>query len=314
MEQFGNFNGAPVKRIRIANDLRLASLSHPLVLGFDCFDSYPLHSQSFGIVAGRHANRIKNGQLPLAGELWQLDQNENGTTHLHGGSEGTGNRVWDVVSSTDTSVHLRIVCKHGEMGYPGNLTIDCLISIAEPSTLVYELSAITDATTVCNLAAHSYFNLDGADTIRDHQLDIFADHYLPIDQLGIPTGQVAAVHNTAFDYRKPRALSTTVDAVIDHNFCLHTQPRELSYAASLIANNGVELKVLTTEPGLQFYDGNKVQVGVPGLDGRQYGPYAGLCLEPQRWPNSVYHDNFASAILHPGETYRQHSEFRLTRV
>jgi len=328
METFGSVSGAAVKRIRIGNehlsatilnygavvqDLRLASVSHPLVLGFDDFDSYLQHSLSFGILAGRHANRIKDGLLPLEGKQWQLDCNEADKTHLHGGSEGTGSRIWDVVAVSDASVHLRILCKDGEMGYPGNLTIDCIISIAEPSTLVYDISAVTDATTVCNLAPHSYFNLDGAQSIKDHQLQIVAEHYLPIDQLGIPTGEIASVSDTEFDFRTPRSPVNNSGNITDHNYCLHNQPRALSHAATLTSSNRLALEVFTTEPGLQFYDGNKVQVSVPGLDGQLYGAYAGLCLEPQRWPNSMYHDNFAGAVLHPQEQYLQRSEFRLTR-
>ena len=333
MEQFGTLNGTPIKRFRIANehltahilnygavvqDLRLASVAHPLVLGFDHFDDYPLHSQSFGILAGRHANRIKDGHLRLGEDVWQLDRNENDLTPLHGGRAGTGNRVWDVVSSTDTSVHLHILCEHGEMGYPGNLAIDCKISIAAPATLIFDITAVTDATTVCNMAPHSYFNLDGAKNIGNHQLQIFADHYLPIDERGLPTGQIAAVSGTEFDFRAPsKMLEKNVSSTIfDHNFCLHTQSRGLSHAARLAtgedAISNVAMDVYTTEPGLQFYDGNKLDVPVMGLDGRQYGPYAGLCLEPQRWPDSMHHESFAGAVLHAGEEYHHRSEYRLT--
>ena len=333
MEQFGTLDGAAIKRFRIGNeqltahilnygaivqDLRLASVSHPLVLGFDRFDDYPIHSQSFGILAGRNANRIKDGHLPLGAEVWQLDRNENKVTHLHGGSLGTGSRVWDVVTHTDTSVHLHILCGHGEMGYPGNLAIDCKISINDPASLVFDISAVTDATTLCNLAHHSYFNLDGTANVGNHRLQINADHYLPVDKQGIPTGQIAPVAGTEFDFR---AATKTLDAsigatIFDHNFCLHTKRQDLSLAASLsarIADDGsVAMDVYTTEPGLQFYDGNKLDVPVKGLDGRHYGPHAGLCLEPQRWPDSVHHPSFAGAILHPGEQYHQRSEYRLT--
>ncbi|MEE9334582.1 MAG: aldose epimerase family protein [Granulosicoccaceae bacterium] len=338
MEQFGILDGAPIQRIRIANDslmahilnygavvqdLRLASVPHPLVLGFDHFEHYPLHSQSFGILAGRHANRIKDGHLPLGADVWQLDRNENDVTHLHGGGAGTGSRVWDVVSSTQNSVHLHILCEHGEMGYPGNLTIDCYISISDPATLVFEITAVTDATTVCNLAPHSYFNLDGTNNIGNHHLQIIAEHYLPVDPQGIPTGQIAAVAGTDFDFRAhhepamPRTLDTRLSSTaFDHNYCLHTQRRELSLAARLGASKANErsvvMDVYTTEPGLQFYDGSKLDVPVAGLDGRHYCRHTGLCLEPQRWPDSMHYPSFAGAVLHPGEQYHQRSEYRLT--
>ncbi len=332
MEQFGTFNGKPIQRIRIANDnlsahilnygavvqdLRLASISHPLVLGFDSWDNYLLHSPSFGILAGRHANRIRDGHLPLGADVWQLDRNENNVTHLHGGHTGTGCRAWDVVSISDSSVHLHILCEDGEMGYPGNLAIDCKISITEPANLVYDITAVTDATTVCNLAPHSYFNLDGTVNVSNHDLQIFADHYLPIDQRGIPTGQIVKLAGTVFDFQAPRRLEKHISSTIfDHNFCLHTQQRVLSLVARLTASapseGSVAMDVYTTEPGLQFYDGNKLDVPVSGLDGRRYERHAGLCLEPQRWPDSVHHESFAGALLHPGERYHQRSEYRLT--
>lgn len=325
MTQFGTLDGEPVYRLKIGNDrlsahilnygavvqdLRLAAFDHPLVLGFQQFDHYLKHSPYFGVIAGRCANRIKDGHLPLEGTHWQLDLNEADKTHLHGGSKGIGQRVWQVLEHKAQQIHLRITCQHGEMGYPGNLTIDCRISIKEPAILVFDLTAETDATTLCNLAQHSYFNLDASPTINDHVLQINADHYLPVDAAMLPTGEIRDVSGTEFDFREGRALGS--EHAFDHNFCLSSETRKLTEVARLTGTKGISLLLHTTEPGLQFYDGGKMSLPVSGLDGLNYADHAGLCLEPQRWPDSIHHPRFAGAILRKSEQYQQRSEYRFS--
>ena len=302
----------------VIRDVRLTGVDHPLVLGFDDLQSYEDHSPHFGAVAGRYANRIAAGRLQLDGRSIELDRNEDGRNHLHGGAAAFGSRAWQIVDAEPTSVRLRLVSPDGESGYPGTVTVECRYTVVPPGTLRVELTGTTDATTIVNLAQHSYFNLDGTPSILDHRLRIAADHFTPVDDFDIPTGAVDEVEGTRFDFRTLREIgaSPTGRRPLDHNFVLAGQRRaEPALAATLEGSDGrVAMDVWTTEPGLQVYDGYKLSVPVPGLDGRRYQTYGGLAMEPQVWPNSPNEPDFPSAVLRPGETYRQTTEFRFRVV
>ncbi len=291
----------------IVQDLRLSSIPHSLVLGYDTIDDYKTNANYFGAIVGRCANRTRSGLLSLGQQTWQLDLNEQDRTHLHGGANGFSNRVWTVDEHHPDRIELSLHSAHGDMGYPGNLTVRCHISIQAPASLVFKLYAETDQLTVCNLAHHSYFNLDGADSIGNHHLRVSADHYLTIDAEFVPTGEIASVDSTNLDYRELTPVRMAFHH--DHNYCLYGKPRALTHVADVVTPN-VSMSLHTTEPGLQFYDGAGVSVPRSGLDGRVYGSRAGLCLEPQRWPDSIHHPHFAGALLAPDERYVQHTEYR----
>lgn len=299
--------GASVRRLRFGG--------RDMVLGLESLDDYVRHSPHMGAIAGRCANRIAGGSFTLDGAEHRLALNENGRTHLHGGARGFGKRAWTLEQHDKASVLLKLVSADGEEGYPGRVEALCRYTLTGTGALRIKLTATTDAPTLVNLAHHSYFNLgDGAD-IRDHTLEIAADRYLPVDGDAIPTGEVRKVDWTPFDFREGRRIGRRPgeeEAVFDHNFCLADWPREAAeFAAAVEApDESVRLEVWTTEPGLQFYDGYKLNVPVEGLDGRRYGPHAGFCLEPQRWPDSPNHAGFAGAVLRPGETYTQVTEYR----
>lgn len=298
-------------------DLRLDGVPHPLVLGFEDLASYVAHSPYFGAVVGRYANRIAAGRLTIGGANYELDRNEGGRHHLHGGFASFARRPWTLREAAADSVLFTLVSEDGDGGYPGRVAVSCRYAAEPPATWRLTLTAAADRPTVVNLAQHSYFNLEGGDSVLRHVLRIAAEAYLPVDEFGIPTGPPEAVAGSRFDFRAPRPVHATgasASAVYDHNFVLAAaRRREPAFAARLEGGDGaVAMDVWTTEPGLQFYDGWKLAVPVPGLGGRRYGAHAGLCLEPQIWPDAPNRRDFPSPLLLPGETYRQVTELRFT--
>ena len=176
-----------------------------------------------------------------------------------------------------------------------------------------ELSAVCDKPTVVNLTQHAYFNLDGSSDILDHELTLNCDFYTPTDAQLIPTGEIRAVAGTPYDFRKARPVRNEAGATYDTNFVAVEQPGEdgMAHMASLRSlKNGLKLQLHTSEPGVQFYDAAKLNCPVPGLDGAHYGPHAGLCLEPQVFPELAQSAAFSPCVLRPDEEYRHLSEFR----
>ncbi|MEP2705789.1 MAG: aldose epimerase family protein [Roseibium sp.] len=289
----------------------------PVVLGFDALQSYLDYPNYFGAVVGRCANRIANGNMTIDGVSYQLDRNENGMNQLHGGVKGFSNRNWQIEQSDKASVLLKLVSEDGDMGYPGHVEVLVRYTLTGAGALRIKISATTDKPTPVNLSQHSYFNLDGSDTILDHSVEIAADSYLPVDDVLIPTGEIRKVAWTPYDFQDGRTVrrKSGEDGVIyDHNFCLTEEKRDaVEFAAAVEAGNSdLRMEVWTTEPGIQFYDAAKLDVPVVGSDGRRYGPYAGLCLESQGWPNSVNQPTFPDTLLRPEETYNHITEFRFS--
>lgn len=330
-EVFGSFDGQDVRRFSIAagalsanilnwgavvQDLRLHGHDAPLVLGFERFDAYAADSAYFGAIVGRYANRIRDGRFTLDGKPYCIDPDHPETHGLHGGSGGFSRRLWQVADRGVDFLTLALHDPDGTMGFPGTLDVQCTYRLRTPATLSLELTAVCDAPTLCNLAHHSYFNLDdgGSGDILDHQLMIAADAYLPVDEALIPTGIVQPVEGTPLDFRQARKLHAIADGrqiPYDHNFCLAAGRGKLRQAAWVRgATFGVEMEVWTTEPGLQLYTGQHVAPDAVGLEGRGYRAFAGLCLEPQAWPDAPNRPHFPQAVLRPGEIYRQITEYR----
>ncbi len=332
MELFGNTpDGADVFRIGISGgglsariiswgavvqDLRLEGHRSPLVLGFENFEDYPDKSPYFGAIAGRFANRIAGGRFSIDGEEFHADQNFLGKHTLHGGANGIGKRNWKIADTGGDFVTLTLLDGAGEMGFPGTLDIACTYRLLPPARLMVELEATTDAPTPCNLAHHSYFNLNdgGEGDVLDHRLQLAADAYLPVDDELIPTGVVQPVEGTDFDFRLARPIrqdSGDEQQLYDHNFCLAAQHGDLQRAVWAQGNaSGVEMEVWTTEPGVQLYAGGGIAEMHGGLEGRAYNAHSGFCLEAQTWPDGPNRSYFPKCILHPGETYRQVTEYR----
>jgi aldose 1-epimerase len=292
-------------------DLRLDGYDAPLVLGLADLDHYPAFSNYMGATAGRCANRIGDARFVLDGVEHRLDPNFLDRHHLHGGSEGIGKRVWQVPEVDTDRIRFAIDLSDGEMGYPGAMRIEAAYALTPDATLRVDYRATCEAPTLCNLAHHSYWRLDDTGDVRAHVLRVAADRYCPVDDGMIPTG-VAPVEGTEFDFRKGRHLGG--HALLDHNFCLSDARVPLRDVAWLRSEaSGLEMTVATTEPGLQVYDGAKLNTQVPGLGGRTYRAHAGVALEAQVWPDAPNRDGFPSAVLRPGETYLQTTTYRFSK-
>lgn len=322
----GSLDGKPVHRIGLAGGgldvsiltwgatiqrLRVDGPRGPrdTVLGFDTCEEYLRHRLYMGCVVGRFANRIAAGHFMLDRKPYQLGRNENGINHLHGGAEGFSRKVWTIEAMTARSADLSLVSPNGEEGYPGTLAVRCRYSIEGERCLRIALTATTDAPTIVNLATHSYFNLGGGDT-AGHRLQIAADAYLPADGANIPTGEVRPVPGTPFDFRTMRGvrMSGSPPQRYDNTFVIAGSDGQLRKAAR-VEGTDAALEIWTTEPGIQFFDGATLRQ-LPGRNGAMYGPYSGLCLEPQRFPDSPNQPGFTDCTLRPGEQYRQITEYR----
>ncbi|HEX2135258.1 MAG TPA: aldose epimerase family protein [Microvirga sp.] len=288
-----------------------------VVLGLNSIEDYVAHSPYFGAVVGRHANRIGEARFTLRGRTYHLDVNENGRHQLHGGSHGFGTRLWTLVDRGPASATLALVSEDGDMGYPGRLVALCTYTFLEPATLRIALEATCDAPTPVNLTTHSYFNLEGATDICSHHLMIESDHVTPTRADLIPTGEVRSVEGTPYDFRTLRPIggAQAMGTAYDVNYALRTRSADVAHAATLLSrSSGVAMELWTTEPGLQFYDGHLLDIPVPGLGGARYTTRAGLCLEPQRFPDGPNKAHFPPCILEPGEISRQVSELRFATV
>lgn len=290
-------------------DFRLAGVHHPLVLGSPVLPPYWGSMLYFGAIVGRVANRIAHGHASLNGSDLTLERNDQGRHTLHGGTLGASGVNWRLDSVERESCQLSVTLPDGQGGFPGNLDICALYSLTAEGALSVDLTAQTDAPTFCNLAHHSYWNLDGHTNVSDHLLWVNAKRYLPVDAAQIPLSCPSKVAHTAFDYRNPRKIADD----LDHNFC-RTDVEGLRRACTLRAGE-LRLSVDTTEPGLQVYAGKFIDTRPDlGLTGTAYGRNAGVALEPQAWPNAPNAPEFPSILLNPGEMYHQRSVFHIERI
>ena len=294
-----------------------------VVLGFDNLDAYLAGHPYFGATAGRVANRIAGGKFSLEGKEYILATN-NGPNHLHGGEKGLDKRVWKAIpeeSGGDPAVEFAYVSPDGEEGYPGNLSITVTYTLTDDNELRIDYTAGTDKATPVNLTHHSYFNLagEGNGTILDHELTLMADQYTPVDDTGIPTGELKPVSGSVMDFTTPVPIGARIDEVgsdpggYDHNYVLRSQDGTLTSSALVYhPGSGRVMEILTTEPGIQFYTGNFLDGTLTGKAGKVYAKRSGFCLETQHYPDSVNQPTFPSVILKPGETYRHTTVHRFT--
>ena len=333
---FGSADGTPVETFTLRNsagiEMRVMSLggiithlqtpdrngnTADIVLGFDTIDGYLTQHPYFGAIIGRYGNRIGKAKFAIDGRTYQLAAN-NGPNHLHGGMKGFDKVVWKAepsVSPEGQRVTFTRVSADGEEGYPGNLTTKVTYTLNDRNELVIEYEATTDKPTHVNLTHHSYFNLAGHNSgdILGHEMMIDADRYTPVDETLIPTGELAPVAGTPFDFKQPTAIGARIAQAgnqqltygrgYDHNWVVNGSGFR-RVARVVEPKSGRTLEVATTEPGLQFYSGNFLDGTVKGKGGAVYNLRNGFCLETQHFPDTPNKPAFPTTLLKPGETYR----------
>ncbi|WP_245783272.1 MULTISPECIES: aldose epimerase family protein [Amycolatopsis] len=345
-EYFGRANGVAVYRYTLdsGHGLRVRILSYGgiiqtleapdrrgrtanVVLGFPTLADYVAKNSPpegggvyFGALIGRYGNRIAKGTFTLDGKTYHVPVNNNGNS-LHGGLEGFDNKVWDV-ATIPGGLRLSLTSPDGDEGYPGTLRVVVTYTVDSRNRLTIGYEATTDKPTVVNLTNHTYWNLAGESSgdIYDQRLQIAASRYLPTDSTQIPTGQLAPVQGTPFDFRRPTAIGERVaedDPQLligqgyDHNWVLDQSGSLAVAARASDPGSGRTLTVLTTEPGLQFYSGNFLDGTLVGTGGKTYRQSYGFALETQHFPDSPNHPSFPSTVLRPGQTYRSTTVFAL---
>lgn len=288
-----------------------------VVLGYDSLHGYLIESPYFGALVGRCANRIAGGRFQLDGITYQLATND-GPNHLHGGTIGFDKVIWEAeTSSDDTTASLRLThfSPDGDEGYPGNLKVSVVYTVTRDNKLQIEYTAQSDKSTPINLSHHGYFNLGGTSgkNILNHILYLDADHYTPVDETLIPTGEIRSVEGTPMDFRVPEVIGSRIHKVsggYDHNYVLNNEGKYAKVAELFDPSSGRMMELFTTEPGVQFYTGNFLNGSIVGEYGLVYQKHHGLCLETQHFPDSPNQPNFPDAILRPDETYKQFTVYK----
>lgn len=298
-----------------------------VVLGFKSIADYQKAKTPFhGCIIGRYGNRIAKGNFELDGTSYQLPINNN-ENHLHGGPEGFHNQVWEVVSVDDNSIVMTYLSKDGEMGYPGNLSVEVTYAVNDKNELLIAYKATTDKATPINLTNHAFFNLAGQakGIINDHLLMLNADHFTPVDEGLIPLGEIRSVEGSPFDFRRAKTIGQDLNKQAtdtqlrygggyDHNFVLNKVAEgSLDLAARVVdPKSGRQMDVYTEEPGIQFYGGNFMDGGDIGKYGNPFDYRGSFALETQHYPDSPNQATFPNTILQPGKTYQTQSIYRFS--
>jgi len=324
-----NQNGVEVRAITyggIITSLRVPDRNGrfaDVVLGYDDLAGYLTETPYFGAIVGRYGNRIAYGRFTLDGNSYSLATN-NGPNHLHGGIKGFDKVVWAAEPferADDVGVVFSYTSPDGEEGYPGNLAVQVTYALTNRNELSFEYYAVTDKPTPVNLTQHSYFNLagDGSGDILDHRLTIYAGYFTPVDSTLIPSGAIAPVTGTPFDFRSATEIGARIEQDeeqlrygqgYDHNFVLDRADSALAHAAQVYEpETGRLMAVYTTEPGVQFYTGNFLDGSITGKAGHVYQRRYGFCLETQHFPDSPNQPEFPATILRPGAEYRSRTEY-----
>ena len=297
-----------------------------VVLGFKSIADYQKANTPFhGCLVGRYGNRIAKGKFELDGKIYNLPINNN-ENHLHGGTEGFHNQVWEVDAVDDTSIVLTYLSEDGEMGYPGNLKVEVIYEI-NGNELIISYKANTDKATPINMTNHAFFNLAGQakGSINDHLLMLNADHFTPVAKGLIPLGEIRAVTGTPFDFTKAKTIGRDLNQVesdnqltlgggFDHNFVLNKESYgSMSLAARVVdPKSGRQMDIMTEEPGIQFYGGNFMNGSDIGKYDTKFEYRASFALETQHYPDSPNQPNFPNTILQPGETYQTKSIYKFS--
>jgi aldose 1-epimerase len=276
----------------------------------------PTTAPYHGATIGRYANRIAKGRFNLDGKQYVLPIN-NAPNHLHGGPEGFHTQVWNIARTKPTELTFTHFSKEGSEGYPGNLHVTVSYTLTDNNELEIRYSATSTAATPFNITNHAFFNLNGDGSILDHQLQINADQFNPVDPTLIPTG-TQKVEGTAFDFRELKKIGNHINneeeqirigGGYDHNFVLNKHDRELSYAGKAIGDrSGIVMEVYTEEPGMQLFSGNFEAVKGDASTFRNT-----FCLETQHFPDSPNQPAFPSTVLEEGQTFTSKTIYKFSR-
>ena len=295
-----------------------------VVLGYDEAADYLRGNPFFGALIGPYGNRIARGRFTLEDKDYTLPANHEDHV-LHSGKEGFHNVLWKirpVDSAAGEALELSYLSRDGACGFPGTLQVKVTYTLTAQNALSIHYEAQTDKTTLVNLTHHSFFNLagEGSGDILGHRLTIFGDYFTPVTHGLIPTGEIRRVFDTPFDFTQPRLIGERIEQAeeqlrlgrgYDHNWVLNKSAGSLSRAALVEAPaSGLKMEVWTTEPGLQFYSGNFLDGSDLGKGQKKYTYRSAFCLEAQHFPDSPHHPHFPTTVLHPGQTYRQHTLYR----
>lgn len=313
---------------------RITSLNVPdkngkfenVVLGFDNLGQYLKDNPFFGALIGRYGNRIAKAKFSLDGKEYSLAAN-NGDNSLHGGIKGFDKVIWNVEETRQGDpvvLELSYTSKDMEEGFPGNLSVKVTYTLTNDNTLEVDYEATTDKKTVVNLTQHAYFNLSGdfSRTILDHELTLNADKYIPVNETLIPTGELAEVKGTPFDFTTPKIIGRDIELEndqlkkglgFDHCWVLNDQDKGMRSVSTVYhPESGRTMEISTTEPGMQFYTGNFLDGTLPTIKGGTYGQRSGFCLETQHYPDSPNQEHFPSVFLNPGEKYETKTTFKFS--
>ncbi len=295
-----------------------------VALGFNSLEPYLNEHPYFGAIIGRYANRINNGKFTVDDVEYNLALNNNGTS-LHGGIKGFDKVNWKVVSYDDktyTSIKLNYLSKDMEEGYPGNLNVYVTYKLTNENELVIQYNAETDKKTILNLTQHSYFNLSGESSgdVSDHNLEIYADSYLPVNEKIIPTGDIEKVQGTPFDFVKSKKIGRDINLDhyqlslgngYDHCWVLNDFDGSVRKIASAYSDqSGIKMDVYTDQPGVQLYTGNFLNGSISSKKGLKYEKRSGFCLETQHFPDSPNKAFFPNVYLNPGEKFQSRTVYK----
>jgi len=284
-----------------------------VVLGYDTIAEYEADDTYKGAAVGRCANRIGGAKFELNGKTYNIDKNDAGKNHLHGGFNGFEKKIWTAEILSD-GLKLSVESPDGEGGYPGNFKAEVIYKLTDNNALEISYSATSDADTLCNLTNHSYFNLDGGGDILQQKIQIFADSYTWANDESVPDGRILSVEGTPMDLRNLQKIGEHIDDDFDelnfgrgydHNYCVGKLGELKKVAVAEGAKSGIKLTVETTMPGLQFYAGN-------WLNDKKFGKRTGFALESQFYPNAINLPNFDKPILKTGEVFKSKTIYTLS--
>jgi aldose 1-epimerase len=323
--KLSNNNGVTIDFISLGARITSVKIPHKdshvdIALGYDTLEETINGDGYMGAICGRLANRVDNGKFILEGKEYILDQNER-TNHIHGGAHGYNNKIWEVKESKlegyESAYELSYLSVDGEGGYPGNLHLTIIYALNNDNEFLIDIKGVTDKTTVVNLTSHPYFNLNGlgGGKIFNHGLEINANSFTPINEMGIPTGEIRSVANTDMEFIQETKLSRLIkceyDQInlvggLDHNWVINESNEALKFACKVSEpESGRSIEVFTTQPGIQIYTGMHFDGTNVGKSNIPLTQYAGIAIEAQNFPDAVNHENFPSAVLKPNETYKE---------